>query len=103
MRCAKCQQECPDTAAFCIRCHNPLRFVCPACHHIQDHGGQCDECGVDFMKYASLMIFQNKTQFQQERDRMKQRTSMVTQLLLLPITGGWSLLKYMLKRGREDH
>ena len=89
MRCPKCQAENPDSAQFCLKCHAPVRFICPACRHVQDHGGQCDRCGVDFMKYASLLIFQGKTKAQQERERMKSRNSMITQLVLLPITGGW--------------
>ncbi len=101
MRCPKCEQESPEAAQFCLKCHHPLSVVCPACRHVQDHGGQCDQCGVDFMKYASYMIFQNKTQVQKERERMKNRNSMVKQLVLLPITGGWSLLKYLLKKGQE--
>ncbi len=101
MRCPKCQQENPDSAQFCLKCHAPVRIVCPACRHVQDHGGRCDQCGVDFMKYASLMIFQGKTQAQKERERMKNRNSLIMQAALLPITGGWSLLKYLLKRGRE--
>jgi hypothetical protein len=101
MLCPNCRLENPETAQFCLKCHNPLRIVCPACHHVQDHGGQCEQCGVDFMKYGSLMIFQNKTQLEKDRERVKNRSAMAMQVVLLPITGGWSLLKYLLKRGRE--
>jgi Double zinc ribbon len=101
MRCPKCQHENPETAQFCLRCHNPVRYVCPACHHAQDHGGKCDQCGIDFGKYATMMIFQNEQQVLQQRERMRSRSSMVKQLLLLPITGGWSLIKHLLSMGRE--
>jgi hypothetical protein len=95
MQCAKCGQENPDANQFCSRCHNPSKFTCPACKHIQDHGGKCDECGVDFVKYAMMLVFQGQTSTQQSRLRKKGRGEVIRQILLLPITGGWSLLKYL--------
>jgi hypothetical protein len=52
------------------------------------------------MKYAMMLVFQNETSTQQARMRKKGRSEMVMQILLLPITGGWSLLKYL--RGPKD-
>jgi hypothetical protein len=95
MKCAKCGHENPETNQFCARCHAPARFTCPACKHSQDHGGQCDHCGVDFVKYATMLVFQGQTAAQQERSRKKGRSEVFKQILLLPITGGWSLLKYL--------
>ena len=95
MKCAKCGHETSDTKQFCVRCHAPARFTCPACKHIQDHGGQCDQCGVDFVKYATMLVFQGQTAAQQERLRKKGWSEAFRQILLLPITGGWSLLKYL--------
>lgn len=95
MRCAKCGHDNPDTNQFCLRCHAPTRFTCPACKHTQDHGGHCDQCGVDFIKYATMLVFQGQTSTQQARLRKKGRGEVIRQILLLPITGGWSLLKYL--------
>ena len=95
MQCPKCGQENPDLAQFCTRCHMTLRFVCPACKHVQQHGGQCDQCGVDFAKYSALLIFQAKDEAQQQRERVKARASIAKQILLLPITGGLSLFKFL--------
>ena len=95
MKCAKCGHDNPDTNQFCARCHAPAHFVCPACKHSQDHGGTCDQCGVDYMKYATMLIFQGQKAVQEERLRQKGRYQIFRQILLLPITGGWSLLKYL--------
>jgi hypothetical protein len=102
MRCPKCQHENPDSGQFCLRCHAPLRYVCPSCKHVQDHGGQCDACGVDFMKYAMMLQFEMKKQSDEERARLRQRSSIVKQILLLPITGGFSLLKFFRSRLRGE-
>jgi hypothetical protein len=95
MRCVKCGQENPETNEFCLRCHYPARFTCPACKHVQDHGGQCDQCGLDFAKYATMLVFQGQTAAKQARQHKKGRDKILRQIVLLPITGGWSLLKYL--------
>ena len=102
MNCPKCRQENLETAQFCLRCHTPLRYVCPSCKHVQSHGGKCDQCGVDFGKYAAMMVFKAKTDAQQEREQRKARSSILKQILLLPITGGLSLLKYFRSQLRGE-
>lgn len=100
MQCPKCRQENLETAQFCKRCHAPLRYVCPACKHAQSHGGTCDHCGVDFTKYALLLQFQMKTQAEKDREQVRTRNAIFKQILLLPLTGGLSLLKYFRARLR---
>ncbi len=102
VKCSACGHENPESAQFCLRCHAPLRFTCPACHHAQDHGGQCDRCGVDFLKYASALAFAGINNLQQARTSKKHRTEIFNQIFLLPITGGWSLLKLLRRRGGGD-
>jgi len=95
MQCPKCRTENPDTAQFCIRCHTTLRYICPACKHVQSHGDKCDQCGVDFAKYLAMMVFKAKDDAQLKRDRVQTRSSLLKQIILLPVTGGFSLLKYL--------
>ena len=95
MQCAKCGHDNPDSIQFCVRCHAPTLFTCPACKHTQKHGGNCDQCGVDFLKYAMMLVFQGRTESQQKRFRRKGKGEIIKQILLFPITGGWSLLKYL--------
>lgn len=102
MNCPKCGRANPDAAQFCLQCHTPLRYVCPACKHVQLQGGKCEQCGVDFAKYAAMLVFQGQSQVQQERQRVKARNSIIKQILLLPVTGGWSLLSYLRSRFRGD-
>ena len=102
MSCPKCGRENSATVQFCVGCHAPLRYTCPACQHIQDHGGQCDQCGVDFVKYAAMMVFQAQTQAQKQREKSRTKNSIIKQVLLLPITGGLSLLGYLRSRARRE-
>ena len=94
MQCPKCKAENPETVTYCVRCHAPVRYTCPACKHVQPQGGKCEKCGVDFAKYAAMLVFQAKETVQSERAKSKQRTGIIKQIVLLPITGGFSLLKY---------
>ncbi len=96
--CPKCGRENPDTAQFCSHCHMTLRFTCPACRHAQTHGGTCDQCGVDFTKYALMMEFQLESELRRGRSRASSHRNAIQQALLLPVTGGFSLLKYLRSR-----
>lgn len=102
MICPKCQQENSEAAQFCTRCHMTLRFVCPKCRHIQRHGGQCDACGLDFMKYAMTMQLEMKNQSDREREKLRTRSTIFKQIVLFPITGGLSLLKLFRSKLRGD-
>jgi hypothetical protein len=42
-----------------------------------------------------MLVFQGQTSTKQARLRKKGRSEIIRQILLLPITGGWSLLKYL--------
>jgi hypothetical protein len=79
-----------------------LSYICPACKHVQARGGQCEQCGVDFAKYSAMLLFAAQETANRERERTRARTSIVRQIILLPITGGISLVKYLLGlwRGR---
>jgi len=102
MDCPKCKTANPDDVQFCTRCHATLRYICPSCKHDQAHGGTCDQCGVDFAKYAVMMHFQAKATADKERARSKSRSTLVRQILLLPLTGGLSLLNHLRSKLRGD-
>ena len=102
MQCPKCLHENPERAQFCTRCHNPLRFVCPACRHVQDHSGKCERCGVDFAKYAAMLVSQASDVAQAKRKRKRETASLARQIFLIPLTGGLSLLRALLGRWRGE-
>ena len=101
MLCPKCGRETPASARFCVRCHATLRFACPVCKHAQTHGGACDSCGTDFAKYAVVLEMQLAAAAEAERKRRKSRATLVRQLVLLPVTGGLSLLKHFHDQMRD--
>ena len=100
MLCPKCKQENAEHVTYCVRCHAPLKFTCPACQHVQLQGGNCEKCGVDFAKYAAMMVFQAKTASEAERERSHTNASLWRQAYLAPLTGGLSLVKLLLEKLR---
>jgi hypothetical protein len=79
-----------------------MQFVCPACQHSQLQGGQCEKCGTDFVKYLTMMQFNMQMAAEQKRELVKTRNATFRQIVLLPITGGFSLLRYLRKRLQGD-
>ena len=70
--------------AFCTRRHATLLYKCPACAATQRHGGACDKCGVDFAKYAAMLISQESIRAEREREKIRSRAGMLKQGLLAP-------------------
>ncbi|PYV13187.1 MAG: hypothetical protein DMG21_21660 [Acidobacteria bacterium] len=98
MKCPKCGQENPDAVQFCTRCHATLKFVCPACKHVQDQGGQCAKCGVNFAKYALMIQARAKDEVDRKIAQSRERTSLARNLMMVPVNGGLSLLRYLRSR-----
>lgn len=98
MECSKCKTANTDTAQFCTRCHATLLFKCPSCTATQRHGGTCDRCGIDFAKYAAMLVTQEETRAAHQHDKVREHASVWKQIILLPVTGGYSLVKYLLRR-----
>ena len=102
MECPKCGQTVRDVATFCTRCHNTLRFKCPACSNEQTHGGKCDKCGVDFLKYISAVVSSKAAEADAIHDRLEQRSVFIKNLMWLPFTLGIPIIRdYFVKRDRR--
>lgn len=98
-----CATDAPESARFCPRCHATLQFDCPACHHKQTHGGKCEKCGVDFIKYLTAAISTEKSKADATHERSRKRSTMLKHLLLAPLTGGLPLIRHLFAFGRKDH
>jgi predicted amidophosphoribosyltransferase len=101
IKCFKCGADAREIARFCPRCHATLRYECPSCKHEQRKGGSCEKCGIDFLKYIGAVVAGKKIEADQIHDRIERRTGIIKQVFLLPITGGFSLIKYFRKRSRN--
>lgn len=99
MECPKCKAANSDAAQFCTRCHMTLLYKCPSCAATQRHGGKCDSCGVDFAKYGTMLIAQEQSRVDREHEKTRGKAAAWKQLILLPVTGGFSLVKHLLRRG----
>ena len=75
-----------------------LLYRCPSCGASQRHGGKCDACGVDFAKFAAMLIAQEQSRVDREHEKIRGKAAAWKQLLLLPVTGGFSLVKLLLRR-----
>lgn len=90
-------------ARFCPRCHATLRYECPSCHHEQRHGGTCDACGVDFLKYLSVVVAEKRAASDIASDRLERRSSLIKNLLLVPMTLGIPLIRDLLSVGKDKN
>jgi methionyl-tRNA synthetase len=102
MKCPKCASEVSDVARFCPRCHNTLRFECPACHHEQRQGGKCEKCGVDFMKYFSAVLAMKKAESDASHSKVQERSSFLKNIVLLPFNMGLPLIRDLLRGSRRS-
>jgi Double zinc ribbon len=102
MNCPKCSAEARDIARFCPRCHATLRYDCPACHHEQRHGGTCDKCGVDFLKYISAVVAVKQAEADADHTRLEQRSTFLKNVLLIPFNMGIPLIRSLLGGPRKD-
>ena len=102
MECPKCKTANSDAEQFCRRCHTTLRYRCPSCGATQRHGGTCDKCGIDFAKYAAMMIAHEQARAAREHEKVQEHVSVWKQVFLLPVTGGYSLIKFFFGRSRAS-
>ena len=102
IKCPKCGADVRDIARFCQRCHNTLRFECPACHHEQRHGGTCEKCNVDFLKYITAVMAAKKAEADSVHERIEQRSTLMKNVLWVPFTLGIPLLKQFFKFRDRD-
>lgn len=103
IKCPKCGADARDVARFCPRCHTTLRYTCPACAHEQRHGGTCEKCGVDFVKYLNAVVSTEKTKSDAVHERLQSRSNFIVNLLLIPVTGGLHLVKYLFPGSRKKN
>ncbi len=103
VNCPKCGTPVRDVARFCTRCHATLRFRCPSCGHEQRHGGACEKCGIDFLKYISAVIDAKKDEADRFHERLEQRSTLMKNILWVPFTLGIPLIRSLLiSRDRKN-
>ena len=85
MQCPKCKTENSEAIIYCVRCHAPLKYTCPACQHVQLQGGNCEKCGVDFTKYAAMLVFQARDAAQDSRKAAGWRPPLWSHIVFFPI------------------
>lgn len=102
MKCPKCANEAADTVRFCPRCHTTLRYECPSCHYEQRHGGSCEKCGVDFLKFAGAAVAAQKATADAAHERANRRSILLKGLLFAPFTAGLPMIRQLLTGSRKD-
>lgn len=96
VKCPKCGMEVRDVARFCTRCHMTLRFQCPSCSNEQRHGGTCDKCGINFLKYVGAIVAAKRAEADQIHERIEQRSLLMKNILWVPFTLGIPLIRQLL-------
>ncbi|MGH9776548.1 MAG: hypothetical protein ACRD50_16575 [Candidatus Acidiferrales bacterium] len=96
MECPRCGHANSPQAQFCTSCHQTLVFRCPQCWHEQQHGGKCDKCGINFGAFWALYMVKTSAEDQQvARDKAEAETLTLLQLLTLPFSGPWRLVRVL--------
>lgn len=101
MNCPRCQTEAADHARFCPRCHTTLRYQCPACKHEQLQGGQCEKCGVDFLKYIVAVMQTRKDEAELAHEKIGRNSRLLKNLLLAPFNMGIPLIRDLFSGTRK--
>ncbi len=96
VQCPKCGSSVRRVARFCQRCHNTMRFECPACGHSQRVGGTCEKCGIDFIKYIGAVVAAKQAEADAIHEKLERRSALMKNLILAPLTGGMNLIRYFL-------
>jgi len=101
MNCPKCGNEARDVARFCRRCHATLRYQCPSCRHEQRQGGVCENCGIDFLKYVTVVVAGKQAETDVINDRLERRSMLLKNVLWVSLTGGISQLVHFFSTSRD--
>jgi zinc-ribbon domain len=102
VKCPKCGTDVREVARFCQRCHHTMRYECPSCHNQQRTGGKCEKCGIDFLKYIGAVVTQKQAEADAIHDRLEQRSTLMKNILWLPFTLGYPIIRdYFVKRDRK--
>ena len=73
-----------------------MRFDCPACGNKQRAGGKCEKCGVDFIKYVGAVVAAKQAEADVLQEKFEQRSAFMKNLVIVPFTGGLSLIRQLL-------
>ncbi len=102
VKCPKCGTDVREVARFCQRCHHTMRYECPSCHNQQRTGGKCEKCGIDFLKYVGAVVTQKQAEADAFHERMEQRSTLMKNILWIPFTLGFPIIRdYFVKRDRK--
>src|SRR5215470_3079940 len=102
VNCPKCGSQVRQVARFCPRCHATLRFQCPSCAHEQRHGGTCDKCGIDFLKYIGAVVAAKQAEADVLHEKLERRSTLLKNILWTPFTFGIPMLRsFFVKQDRE--
>jgi|SRR5580658_2418300 hypothetical protein len=95
--CPKCGAAVREVARFCQRCHMTMRFECPSCGNKQRTGVKCEKCGINFVKFIGAVVAAKQAEVDAVDAKLDRRSAFLKNLVALPLTGGISLVKHLLR------
>jgi Double zinc ribbon len=101
VNCSKCGTAVRQVARFCLRCHATLRYQCPSCGNEQRHGGTCEKCGIDFLKYIGAVLAAKQAEADAIHEKLERRSTLLKNILWTPFTLGIPVLRsFFVKQDR---
>lgn len=103
VNCPKCGTAVRQVARFCPRCHSTMRYQCPSCGNEQRHGGTCEKCGIDFLKYIGAVVAAKQAEADAIHEKLERRSTLLKNILWTPFTFGIPVLRsFFVKKDRVN-
>jgi uncharacterized protein (DUF983 family) len=67
---------------------------------VQLQGGKCEKCGLDFAKYAAMLVFQAKDNAQIERGKRGWQPPLWAHIAFFPIPILYQVTSYLVRKVR---
>jgi ribosomal protein L32 len=74
-----------------------MRFECPSCGNKQRTGVKCEKCGINFVKFIGAVVAAKQAEVDAVDAKLDRRSAFLKNLVALPLTGGISLVKHLLR------
>jgi uncharacterized membrane protein YvbJ len=78
-----------------------MRFECPSCGNKQRTGVKCEKCGINFVKYIGAVVAAKQAEEDAIEAKLDRRSAFLKNLMAIPLTGGLSLFRQLVRSSKR--